>query len=125
MSSTCRELPTVEECLEGANAINPRENERLWSCVRQQCTRITIRCDQVVRKRCDDAHQRGDPIMGYTFQPMGTSPFFPAKETYWCEDSADPDCLTRAFVHELAHSCGWEHGMGQGVPGNRGAIRCQ
>jgi hypothetical protein len=49
MSSTCSELPTVEECRAGADVIT---DERLWDCVRQQCTRIKIECGEEVHAIC-------------------------------------------------------------------------
>jgi hypothetical protein len=42
----------------------------------------------------------------------------------WCEEKATPDCRAKAMVHELAHSCGWSHGQGLGVPGDDGFLRC-
>jgi hypothetical protein len=34
-------------------------------------------------------------------------------------------CRAQAMVHELAHSCGWHHGDGQGVPGDEGTLPCK
>ena len=34
-------------------------------------------------------------------------------------------CRMEAMVHELAHSCGWEHDQGGGVPGAKGELPCR
>jgi hypothetical protein len=47
------------------------------------------------------------------------------KEVYWCEEAAGADCRVSAMVHELAHSCGWEHREGKGVPANEGDVICE
>ena len=122
MSSTCRELPSVEECREGANVI---QNERLWDCVRQQCTRVKINCGDLVRAECQKRSQEeGGTVMGYTLVPMWTTTFHPTREIYWCEESEGRNCRVEAMVHELAHSCGWRHNGGLGVPANRGTATC-
>ena len=124
MSSTCIELPTVEECRAGAEVIT---DERLWDCVDQQCRRISVRCGAEVRAECKRRSAQGNgAIMGYTFQVQGETFFFsPMKEVYWCEEDAGPECRVKAMVHELAHSCGWEHKEGKGVPANEGDAICE
>jgi hypothetical protein len=69
--------------------------------------------------------EEGKAAIGYTFQIDFTTPFFPTNETHWCEEEAGQDCRVRAIVHELAHSCGWDHHHGRGVPGNEGVIVCE
>lgn len=123
MSLTCRDVPTVEECRAGADVI---KDERLWDCVRQQCTRIKINCGDMVREECKRQSQLlGETILGYTLVPNWTTTYNAAKETYWCEESTDHECRIKAMVHELAHSCGWRHNGGMGVPGNAGGVRCE
>jgi hypothetical protein len=123
MSSTCRELPTVEECREGATVIT---NERLMDCVRQQCTRIKLNCGDMVRAECKlRSQEQGETAMGYTLVPTWTTAFNPTREIFWCEEPAGRDCRIDAMVHELAHSCGWRHSGGLGVPGNKGGMACE
>jgi len=124
MSSTCTEVPTVEECRAGADVIT---DERLWDCVRQQCTRIKVQCGVEIRKECKRrSMEAGGTIMGYTLQRQGMTFFYsPVREVYWCEEFAGQDCRVKAMVHELAHSCGWEHTEGMGVPANEGVVRCE
>jgi hypothetical protein len=124
MSSTCAEVPTVEECRAGADVIT---DERLWSCVKSQCTRIEVRCGVEIRKECRKRSvEAGGTIMGYALQKQGlTYVYSPVKEVYWCEESSGEDCRVKAMIHELAHSCGWEHKEGMGVPANEGDVKCE
>jgi hypothetical protein len=71
MSSTCAELPTVEECRAGAEVIT---DERLWDCVDQQCRRIKVECGAEVLVKCKRrSAQAGGTIMGYTLQIDGVT----------------------------------------------------
>jgi hypothetical protein len=122
MKSTCPatiELPTVEECREAASVIT---NELLYSCVKRQCSDITVQCTEESRRRCKlyNSQGAGRTVLAYTlFTYYGTiNQFFPVKETFWCEEPASRECIAKAVIHELAHSCGWHHGQGQNVPGN-------
>lgn len=64
--------------------------------------------------------------MGFTLQKRGMTFFYsPVKEVYWCEESLGEDCRVKAMIHELAHSCGWEHKQGMGVPANQGDVTCE
>jgi hypothetical protein len=65
--------------------------------------------------------------LGYVirFSDIPTSCEHPLKEVNWCEQSASRECRARAMVHELAHSCGWKHYQGLGVPGDDGLLPCE
>ena len=113
------ELPTVEECLEEAMKI---DDELLMSCMRRQCRDITVTCSEWSRKKCkEELRKRPDnPVLALTFTNWkGTLHlFYPVAETHWCEEPASHGCIVKAVIHELAHSCGWDHGQGHNVPGN-------
>ena len=122
MSSTCLEVPTVEECRATAGAIT---DERLWDCVWQQCECVSVNCSEAIREECRLKKMReGKAVMGFTFQPQFTTPFHPVREVNWCEEPVSRECRAKAMVHELAHACGWKHQMGGGVPGDDGELRC-
>jgi hypothetical protein len=109
-------LPTVEECREAARVIG---NEELRACVSEQCGDISLVCDEETRKICKAmgrAEQR--TIMAYVVRLDSTSTSSRVKEAHWCEESASFQCILKVVIHELAHSCGWHHGNGGGVPGN-------
>lgn len=112
------ELPTIEECLDEAAEI---EDELLMSCVRRQCRDITVTCSEWNRQKCKAQSQRfGNSVLAFTVTNWrGTlHRFYPVAETHWCEEPASRGCIIQAVIHELAHSCGWDHGQGQNVPGN-------
>lgn len=115
---TSVELPTVEECIEGASEIN---NELLMSCVRRQCQDITVTCSEWTRKECEaQSRALGNTVLAFTITTFhGTHHrFYPVQETHWCEEPTSRECTLKAVMHELAHSCGWNHGQGWNVPGN-------
>jgi len=113
------ELPTVEECVEAVSEIT---GELLGSCMRRQCHDITVSCGEWSRGRCQIENQRRPEtsLLAFTLvRYHGTlHAFFPVQETHWCEEPASHGCVVKAVVHELAHSCGWDHKQGQNVPGN-------
>jgi hypothetical protein len=126
MHPVCRELPTVEACLASAQVIT---DACLKKCVEMQCTGIKINCrSEIVQKSCAAKNNpdAGTVALGYVerFSDTPTSCDSPSKEVNWCEEKASPDCRAQAMVHELAHSCGWRHGQGLGVPGDDGFLRC-
>ncbi len=112
------ELPTVEECLEEADKI---DDELLMSCMRRQCRDIRVTCSEWSRQKCKEERESPDSILlAFT---LTTSQgvhhrFYPVKETHWCEEPASRGCIIKAVIHELAHSCGWNHKQGHNVPGN-------
>ena len=121
MPSKCRELPDVDECQAVARKIL---DECLRDCVTIQCTGAKIRCDEIVSERCRKRKQEGAAVGGFV-EPKGQNCHQPSTEINWCELPQSRDCRAKAMVHELAHSCGWQHGDGKGVPGNNGVMPCQ
>ena len=112
------ELPTVEECREEAARI---DDELLMSCIRRQCSGITVTCSEWSRQKCREESQlSSSAVLAFTLVPRSGTlyRFYPVKETHWCEDPASPECITKVVIHELAHSCGWNHRQGHNVPGN-------
>jgi len=112
------ELPTVEECLEEASKI---DEELLMSCMRRQCRDITVTCSEWSRQKCKaDSQRLGITVLAFTLTTWRGMHhrFYPVEETHWCEDPASRGCIVKAVIHELAHSCGWDHRQGHNVPGN-------
>lgn len=126
MHSVCRELPTVEECRSAAQSITQDE---LRQCVESQCSTIQINCgSKDIQEKCREKNGAyPGSNLGYIERPSHVQPSFkqPLKEVNWCEEPASRDCRAKAMVHELAHSCGWHHGQGLGVPANNGLIQCE
>jgi hypothetical protein len=122
MSSTCREVPTVEECRAVARGIT---DECLAGCVRLQCAGIQVNCDEYARESCKRDREAGLETLGYVKMTGKTSCTTRLSEVNWCEDATvSRECRARGMVHELAHSCGWDHGQGHGVPGDDGKLVC-
>jgi hypothetical protein len=115
---TSIELPTVEECLEEADEI---DDELLMNCMRRQCRDITVTCSEWSRRKCKEEGQRlGRTALGLTFTHWRGvhHRFYPVEQSHWCEEPASRECIIKVVIHELAHSCGWDHGQGHNVPGN-------
>ncbi|MFL5345978.1 MAG: hypothetical protein ACJ8AT_14400 [Hyalangium sp.] len=124
MSSTCSEVPTVEECQAAAQVIT---SDCLKKCVEMQCAGIKINCSSPeIQKNCKDKSSEGIVAMGYVarFDDVPVSCASPWKEINWCEVPSSRECRAKAMVHELAHSCGWHHNQGFGVPGDDGNLPC-
>lgn len=123
MSTTCRHAPTVEECQAAATQIT---NECLRGCVLAQCAGIKVKCSEYIQKECEKNSEDGTlPPFGYVYRLSDTSCEKPVGEINWCElAEEDRECRAKAMVHELAHSCGWAHYDGFGVPSDDGLIQC-
>ena len=115
--SSAIELPTIEECREEATKIS---DELLRMCMLRQCQDIEITCSEWSRLECKEQTPPGGTLLAFTvMQYHGTlHSFYPVKETHWCEISSSHECIVKAVVHEVAHSCGWDHRQGKSVPGD-------
>jgi hypothetical protein len=94
-----------------------------------QCAGVKVNCgSEEIQKRCREAKEaEGIVPLGYVirFSDVPVSCDQPSKEINWCEQPASRECRARAMVHELAHSCGWRHHQGFGVPGDNGYLPCE
>lgn len=117
--STCKELPTVEQCKAVARAIG---HDCLRGCVMLQCTGVKIKCGEYARERCQQPRDLGK-VAAYV-DPGPRDCEIPRNEIRWCELPLSMSCRAEVMVHELAHACGWHHGDGYGVPGNEGNLSC-
>jgi hypothetical protein len=91
------------------------------NCMRRQCRDITVTCSEWSRRQCKaDSQKLGSAVLAFTLtNSHGTHlRFYPVKETHWCEEPASRECIIKSVIHELAHSCGWDHKQGHNVPGN-------
>lgn len=125
MHPTCRELPTIEECKAAAQVIT---EACLRQCVEMQCAGIKVNCgSEEIQRTCKAQNSEGVTALGYVvrYSDAPTSCDNPSKEVNWCEQNASRECRARAMVHELAHSCGWRHLQGFGVPGDDGFLPCE
>jgi hypothetical protein len=121
MSTTCLEVPSVEECRAAAAAI---ENICLRNCVELQCAGIKVNCDANIQQRCKALNEGKQGAVGGYVVRKGQTCEQPRDEIAWCQIRMSRKCRARAMVHELAHACGWSHDDGQNVPGNTGELPC-
>jgi len=86
----------------------------LRECIRERCDKAEIRCEEPAA--CD-----GDEC-AYTSCFLSV---FCSSGVHLCTDNPSPACKKygEIAVHEWAHSCGWDHGDGKGVPGDTGKIK--
>ncbi|MDC0713459.1 hypothetical protein POL68_33655 [Stigmatella sp. ncwal1] len=127
MHSSCRELPTLEECQAAAQTI---AHDCLRQCVELQCSGVKINCQsEAIQKNCRENNNASEGLisLGYVirFSNRPTSCNNPSTEINWCEEPAPRDCRAKAMAHELAHACGWSHGQGYGVPADDGKLSCE
>ncbi len=122
MKSDCRGLPTIEECRTAAMVIT---DECLRGCVQMQCAGVKVNCSEYIQKECKKHSSEGISPFGFVYRTSETSCEKPVGEVNWCElPEENRECRAKAMVHELAHSCGWAHNEGLGVPSNDGYIQC-
>lgn len=118
----CRAVPTVEECRAAAESV---DDTCLRECIQLQCSGVLVKCSDYIQQKCrDDGKKRRGDIGGFVFRGAQTCRQ-PKEEIYWCELPMSDKCRAQTMVHELAHSCGWNHGDGHGVPGDSGELRCR
>jgi len=100
-------------------------DECLRGCIQAQCAGIKVVCSDYVQKECKKHSSEGISVFGYVYRSEESSCVNPVGEVNWCElPEENRWCRANAMVHELAHSCGWAHGEGLGVPSNDGFIQC-
>lgn len=121
-TTTCPELPTVEECRTAAGVI---EDDCLRECVLAQCAGAKVDCGDYTQKKCKQLNQQQGATVGGYVTWTGQTCQAPKNEIGWCQHPLSPPCRAKAMVHELAHSCSWSHGDGQNVPGEDGRLPCK
>lgn len=121
----CREVPSVEMCQWTARW--KITDQCLRDCVVAQCAGARAVCDAETVAVCRARSQRrGKTVGGYVDSPLPRDCEHPVHEISWCQEELSLKCRAEAMVHELAHSCGWEHEQGLGVPGaGKGELKCE
>lgn len=123
-NNSCKNGSSCYECRDLAAKITDGDLRR---CVMAQCIAqdVKLKCDAEAKKGCADLAKNPTNEKGKAGHGKGgaaTVGFLdkPEKEVDWCEMPVDLKCQTRMLVHELAHTCGWNHTSGVGVPGETG-----
>jgi hypothetical protein len=111
------DLPTIEECREEAWKI--QGDDLLRTCMLSQCGAIQVTCSEWTKVKCAERNKASAMVrLAFTVTTLETAWYNPVKETYWCEEAESHGCIVKVVIHEVAHSCGWEHGSNPSVPGN-------
>jgi RHS repeat-associated protein len=82
---------------------------KLAACIKKRCEDSKIKC-----VCCDNPNG-----LGYNWSFLG----IPSKNIHVCSNHKHlTSKIGGVVIHEWAHSCGWDHGEGCGVPGGGGTI---
>jgi RHS repeat-associated protein len=100
---------------EACSNLNGITDPKLRSCLQKRCKNGNIKCsDNCPQPPLIPKAQGGNaPYSGNTItlclDPVGTPPW------------TTPQFFGGSIIHEFAHTCGWHHGQGGGVPHDPGA----
>ncbi|MEK9141789.1 MAG: RHS repeat-associated core domain-containing protein, partial [Nitrospirota bacterium] len=113
VSGCCGNEDTVRNEVRGScgKVTNNISNPPLMACVLKRCADATLECE----KDCDP------PTLGYNRSFLGIR----SSTIHVCTNTAPPWKYGEIAIHEWAHSCGWDHGEGSGVPGDSGVTDIQ
>jgi RHS repeat-associated protein len=109
----------VQEACNSLGKLQITDN-KLRNCLLKRCmSNGVLNCNPNCGKNI-----RGEEIAGYKSawdRFWGIKP----NEVTVCPNAAGFEkCAGDVVIHEWAHSCGWNHGEGQGIPGDSGYIEC-
>ncbi len=110
-SDDCPDLDQLHRQIQArcSNVANTIQDASLASCIKKKCESGKITC----QKTCPPGWR------GY-YDPSnsgnGANICIASGSQFWSQP--DPSATV---IHEWAHQCGWEHGMGMGVPNDPGA----
>lgn len=122
MPSSCRNVPTIESCVWQAQIWIT--DQCLRDCVIAGCRGVRIDCSSLdTLETCGKPKGPGKRSGGFA-PPLGHDCKSPGDEVSWCELALGERCRAIIMVHELAHTCGWRHKGGLGVPGDDGTFQC-
>lgn len=106
-----------------ASGITSKDTQ-LFACILRQIysPNTIVVCNLQVDIECVGLNSANPNTGG--FADIGC-PENPTREVRWCQfKKFKGKCGAQALLHELAHTCGWDHGGGKGVPGDSGVLSC-
>lgn len=86
----------------------------LRNCIQEQCNDGTIECENNCRT--------GKLGYAYRFTFFWLFTIYKFKTIHLCLNNIRRASISDIILHEWAHTCCWDHGDGNGVPGNNGTI---
>jgi hypothetical protein len=89
-------------------------DQALRGCIQERCDGATI--------ECEDCKTRN--LLGYNNQIsfFGLFTIWKSSTVHICVNNVRHANKGDIVIHEWAHSCCWDHGDGQGVPGDNGTL---
>jgi len=102
------------------------KDKKLFSCISKQIVNpnTVVKCNLQVDIQCVFSNTTKDQATA-GFADIGSCEK-PTHEVRWCHfKKFKGNCAAQALLHELAHTCGWDHGQKKNVPGDSGVIECK
>lgn len=84
-------------------------------CVKAQVADVKVTCNENTTLECSKPRSDG-PLGAYVVDRGSCGA--PTDRIFWCNLKLTADQAARILVHEAAHTCGWGHCQGHGVPGD-------
>lgn len=101
-------------CSDAAGLI---EDTGLGSCVQRACQIGVVRCAYRCESTC---RSKGVYPQAYGYAVEGTT-----SRITLCQENKSENGWGATIVHEFAHTCGWDHCDGGGVPNDRSRAVCE
>jgi len=99
------------------NLENHITDESLLKCLQERCRNSVIVCH-------DKCKSQSSEILGFNHYFL----FWRSKKAHLCMGNIEKHGCKHLYgeivIHEWAHSCGWNHNEGKGVPGDSGGFDC-
>ena len=122
----CKNLPGEDALYkEMEYSVSVVHAQPLFWCILRQIENAHIDCGLATKIKCAlrNGGKEGRAIGGSA--PQGTYST-PKEDVEWCDlENKSKECQAKGLIHEMAHTCGWDHGQGGGVPGDNGHLICQ
>lgn len=85
-------------------------------CVKDQIRDVKVTCNENTTIECKKPASEGRERAAYVTD-LGRCGA-PTDRIFWCNRKMTADQAAKVLVHEAAHTCGWDHCQGKGVPDN-------
>ena len=97
-----------------ANAAGTITDADLRRSIQNRCRNLTVECEN----NCSGTK------LGYTyrFTFFWLFTIYKFKTVHLCLNHIRRASIADIILHEVAHTCCWDHGDGKGVPGNNGRL---
>ena len=107
------------QCMTQANSVT---DSKLKACVKSKCYGKDTKLDCSPERKKESCFEFTDKH-GKKRRRIGEAGEGDS-EIGWCEEPMNEDCQAKLLVHELAHTCGWDHEPGKGVPSSKEIQQC-